>query len=152
ESGCMSFFHVLALDRLDQHCAALATADALRGNPALEAEPMHGIDEMKHNAIAACADRMPDADCAAVDVEAVAWNAAGSARKAKRIAAEFVVFPGRKATKDLRGERLVQFPQLDIAECVFVPLQDFGRTEHWPKAHDRGIKRRPFAVENDGLR
>src|ERR1700724_463810 len=51
--------------RLDQHGAALAAADAFGGDAALLAEPLHGIDEMQHDAVAAGADRMAGADRAA---------------------------------------------------------------------------------------
>ena len=49
-----------ALHRLDQHGAALAAADAFGGDAALEAEPLHGVDEMQHDAVAARADRMAE--------------------------------------------------------------------------------------------
>src|SRR5436190_21340825 len=56
-------------DRFDQHGAALAAADALGGDAAFQAEPLHGVDEMQDDAIAAGANRVAGADGAAVDIE-----------------------------------------------------------------------------------
>ena len=63
-------------NRFDQHGAALAAADAFGSDAALFAEPLHGIDEMQHDPVAAGADRMADADGAAVDIEQIARDAA----------------------------------------------------------------------------
>ena len=60
------------LHRLDQHGAALPAADAFGGDALLDAEPLHRVDEMQHDPVAAGADRMAEADGAAVDVELVA--------------------------------------------------------------------------------
>ena len=49
------------------------------------------IDEMQHDAVAAGADRMAEADRAAIDVESRAVDFAGSALKTEHLAAEFVV-------------------------------------------------------------
>src|ERR1700731_1201806 len=72
--------------RFDQHGAALAAADALGGDAALIAEPLHGVDQMQHDAVAAGADRMTDADGAAVDIEPVARDLAGRAGEPERLA------------------------------------------------------------------
>ena len=77
---------------------------------------------------------------------------AGRAVEAENLAAELVVVPGREAAQHLRRKRLVQFPSLDIAEREIVPLQERGRRQHRAEPHDRGIERRPLAVDDHGLR
>jgi hypothetical protein len=100
----------------DQHGAALTAADAFGGDASPMAEPLHGIDQMQHDAVAAGADRMADADRAAVDIEPLARNATGSAVKAERVATEFDVFPCGEAAQNLGGEGFVQLPQLDVGQ------------------------------------
>src|SRR5581483_11743060 len=141
----------LPSNRFDQHGAALAAADAFGGDAAPLAEPLHGIDQMQHDAIAAGADRMADADGAAVDIEPVARDVAGSAGKAERVAAEFVVLPGGKAAQHLRGERFVELPQFDVVEREAVPPQQRGRAIDRAQSHDARIERRPFAVDDHRL-
>ena len=91
----------------------------------------------------------PSADRAAVDIELVARDRAGGALEAQRLAAELVVLPGGETGQHLRGERLVQLPQLDVAELRAVPPQERGRAQHRAEPHDRRIERRPFAVDDD---
>src|SRR6516165_3664799 len=79
---------VTALHGLDQHGAALAAADAFGGDALLDAAALHGVDEMQHDAVAARAHGMAEADGAAVDVELVAIDAARRAIKAEHLAAE----------------------------------------------------------------
>src|SRR5579862_4859205 len=110
----------------DQHGAALPAADAFGGDAALLAEPLHGIDQMQHDAVAAGADRVADADRAAVDIEPVARDLSRSTWKPERLAAELVIVPGGEAAEHLRGERFVELPQFDIAERELVPLQERG--------------------------
>ena len=126
--------HGMPLHRLDQHGAALPAADAFGGDAALEAEPFHRIDEMQHDAIAAGADRMAEPDRAAVDIELVALDRAGGPVEMQHLAAERVVLPGRQAGQHLRGERLVELPQLDIVEREPLPAQDRGRAQHRAQA------------------
>src|SRR5262249_34687304 len=52
--------------RLNQHGAALAAADAFGGDALLDAEALHGVDEMQHDAVAARAHGMAQPDGAAV--------------------------------------------------------------------------------------
>src|SRR5262245_34040897 len=113
--------------RLDQHGAALAAADAFGGDALLDAEPFHGVDEMQHDAVAARAHGMAEADGAAVDVELVAVDAAGRPVKAEHGAAERVVLPGGETGEHLRGEGFVELPQADVGEHQRVPAQDRGR-------------------------
>src|SRR5580704_12645696 len=101
--------------RFDQHGAALAAADAFGGDAALIAEPLHGIDQMQDDAIAAGANRMADADRTAVDIEPVARDLSRRTGKPERLAAEFGIVPGGETAEHLRGKRFVQFPQFDIA-------------------------------------
>src|ERR1700722_13717755 len=101
---------------LDQHRTALPAADAFGGDAAPGAQSLHRIDEMQHDAIAAAANRMTETDGAAIDIEFGAVDLAGRAFKAQNLAAEFVIVPRRQAPQHLRGEGLVQFPGLDIAE------------------------------------
>src|SRR3984957_10368282 len=137
--------------RFDQHGPALPTAYAFGGDAALITEPLHGIDEMQHDAIAAGADRMADADRAAIDIEPVARDFSRRAGKAERRAAELVIVPCGETAEHLRGERFVELPQFDIAERELMPFQDRGRTIDRAQPHDGGIERRPFAVDDDRL-
>src|ERR1700730_6537214 len=63
---------VTALHRLDQHGAALAAADAFGGDALLDAVAFHGVDEMQHDAVAARAHGMAEADGASIHVKLVA--------------------------------------------------------------------------------
>src|SRR6266436_3145959 len=140
-----------SLYRLDQHGAALPAADTFGGDAALGAQPLHRVDEMQHDAIAAAANGMPEADRAAVDIQFCLVDLPGGAFKPKNLAAELFVVPGGKASQHLRRERLVQFPGLDVPERQFVALQEFGRRQHRAEAHDARIERRPLAVDDDGF-
>src|SRR5580700_1422820 len=110
--------------RFDQHGAALPAADTFGGDAALLAEPLHGVDQMQHDAIAAGADRMADANRATVDIEPVGRDFSRGTRQPERLAAEFGIVPGGEAAEHLRGEGFVQFPQLDVAERELVSFQD----------------------------
>ncbi len=113
--------------RLDQHGAALAAADALGGDTLLDAEPLHRIDEVEHDAVAARPDRMTEPDGAAVDVELVAIDAADGAIDPEHLLAEGLVLPGSETGEHLRRERLVQLPESDIVERQLVPSHQRGR-------------------------
>src|SRR5215471_21254328 len=106
---------------LDQHGTALAAADAFGGDALLDAEALHGVDEMQHDAVAARAHGMAEADGAAIDVELVALDAAGRAIKSEHLAAERVVLPGGEAAEHLRGEGFVELPQPDVGERQRMP-------------------------------
>src|SRR5215471_7271538 len=101
---------------LDQHGAALAAADAFGGDALLDAEALHGVDEMQHDAVAARAHGMAETDCTSVHVKFVTIDAAGRALKAEHLAAERVVLPGGEAGENLRGEGFVELPQPDVGE------------------------------------
>src|SRR6266540_3996100 len=58
--GSKSDFRGCALHRLEQHGAALAAADAFGGDALAHAEPLHRVDEMQHDAVAARADGMAE--------------------------------------------------------------------------------------------
>src|SRR5262245_48482896 len=107
---------VTALHRLDQHGAALAAADAFGSDALLDAEPLHRVHEVEHDAVAARAHGMAEAYCAAVHIQLVARNPAGGAGEPQHLAAEGVVLPGGEAAEHLRRERLVELPQPDVAE------------------------------------
>src|SRR5579862_1861357 len=136
----------------DQHGAALAAADAFGGDAALLAEPLHGVDQVQHDAIAAGADRMAHPDRAAVDIEPVARDFSRSTWKPERLAAELVIVPGGKTAEHLRGEGFVELPQFDIAQTELMPFHERGRAIDRAEPHDRGVERRPFAVDDDRLR
>src|SRR5262249_58284082 len=95
-----------------------------------DAEALHGVDEMQHDAVAARAHGMAEADGAAVDVELVAVDAAGRAVKAERLAAERVVLPGGEAGEHLRREGFVELPQPDVGERERVAAPDRRRPHH----------------------
>src|SRR5712691_12874965 len=90
-----------SLHCLDQHGAALPAADALGGDALLDAEPPHRVDEVQHDAVAAGADRMAEANGAAVDIELVARDAPGGGAETENLAAERVVLPGGEAGEHL---------------------------------------------------
>src|ERR1700730_7183675 len=106
---------------------------------------------MQHDAIAAAAYGMPEADRAAIDVEPGRIDLPGRAVEPQNLTAEFFFVPGGQAPQHWRRDRLVQFPRLDIPERQFVALQEFGRRQHRAQAHDRGIERGPLAVDDHGL-
>src|SRR6266436_5374136 len=99
-----------SLYRLDQHGAALPAADAFGGDAAFGAQPLHRVDEMQHDAVAAAADGMAEADGAAVDIELCRIDRSCGPVEAQDLAAEFVVIPGGETTQHLRGKCLVQLP------------------------------------------
>src|SRR5262249_58470484 len=107
---------------------------------------------MQHDAVAARADRMAEPDGPAVDVELVAIDTAGGAVEAEHLAAERVVLPGGEAAEHLRGEGFVELPQPDVAERKRMPAQERGRAQHGTEPHDRGIERRPLAVDDHRAR
>src|SRR3954469_15274685 len=109
--------------RLDQHGAAKPAADAFGGNAAPRAEPLHGVDEMQHDAVSGGADGMPERDSAAIDIEFFAVDLAGSAIESQNLAAELVVIPGGEAAEHLGGERLVELPGLDVLDGEIIALQ-----------------------------
>src|SRR5262245_61056599 len=131
--------------RLDEHGAALAAADAFGGDALADAEPLHCVDQMQHDAVAARADGMAQADRTAVDVELVAGNAPGGGGKPEHFLAKGVVLPGGEAGEHLRGEGFVDLPQADVAERKRMPAQDRARAQHRAEPHDGRIERRPRA-------
>src|SRR5262249_7385455 len=88
----------------------------------------HGVEERHQDARAARADRMPEGDGATVDVDARLRD---------------TQLP--QHAERLRGERLVQLPEVDL----FAPEASAGQrllgSRPWPHAHDRRIDtgRRP---------
>src|SRR5882724_4283053 len=137
-----------ASHRLEQHGAALAAADAFGGDALAHAETLHRVDEMQHDAVAARAHGMAETDGAAVDVELVAVDAPGGGGKPEHLAAERVVLPGGETREYLRGEGFVELPHADVAERQRMPAQDRARAQDRAEAHNRGIERRPFAVDD----
>src|ERR1700688_2483003 len=95
------------IHRLDQHGAALPATDAFGGDAAFGAEPLHRVDEMQHDAVAAAADGMPKADGAAVDIELGVIDLPRGAVKSQNLAAELFVVPGGETSQHLRRKRLV---------------------------------------------
>ena len=85
----------------NQLAAAEAAADAFGGDAAPGAEPLHRVNQMKHNAIAAGADRMPEADRAAIDIELRAVDLARRAFETEHLPAELVVVPCRQTRQHL---------------------------------------------------
>src|SRR5262245_35389185 len=137
---------------LDQHGAALAAADAFGGDALLDAEALHGVDEMQHDAVAARAHGMAETDCTSVHVKFVTIDTAGRTVKAEHLAAERVVLPGGETGEHLRREGFVELPQPDVGERERMPAQERGRAQHRAEPHDRGIERRPFAVHDHRAR
>src|SRR5258708_1260614 len=85
------------------------------GDAAMRGQSLHRVDERQHDAVAAAADGMTEADRAAVDIEFCLVDLPGGAVELKNFAAEFFVVPGGKASQYLRGKCLVQFPGLYVA-------------------------------------
>src|SRR6266849_6861742 len=115
--GRTTLNRVLAV-RLEEPRGALAAADA-HGHDAvarLAAELLDG--DRAHHPRAGHAERVADRDRAAVDVELL------------RIDAQAIA-----AVDDLRGERLVQLPHVDVVDLQAVTLQELGYRVDGTDAH-----------------
>src|SRR5579883_2719697 len=110
----------------DQHRAALAAANTFGRYPKFLAEAPHRVDEMQHDAVAAGADGMAEADGAAIDVETRAIDSTSGAVEAQHLAAEGVILPGSETSEHLGRESFVDFPEINIAEFQMAPLQESG--------------------------
>src|SRR6185312_10663504 len=115
---------------LYQHRTALPAADAFGGDAASVAKPLHGVDEVQHDAVARSADGMAEADRAAIDVESGTVDRAGRTVEAEHLATEFFILPRGEAAEHLGGERFVELPSLDVMERELVALQQLGRRQH----------------------
>src|ERR1700694_2765529 len=82
------------LDAFDQHGAALPAADAQRCDAALAAGALEDLEHVQHDARARGADRVPDRDRAAVDVEPGAVEPAESTIEPEVLPAVRIALPG----------------------------------------------------------
>ena len=140
------------LHRLDQHGAALAAADAFGGDALPDAEPLHGVDEMQHDAVAARAHRMAERDRAAIDVQLVARRSRRRRRRARAPRGRTCRPPRRRGRPAPARRTPRSAPTARCRRAQRVPAQDRGRAQHRAEPHDRGIERRPFAVDDHRAR
>src|SRR6266705_796027 len=131
-----------------KHRAAEAAADADRSHPELASGPLEHVQQMQHDACSRRPDRVAERDCAAVHVQLFRVELAHRALEAQLLAAIFVFLPGREAAENLRGERLVDLPRVEVVEHQVVPLQDRRRRVHGAEAHLRRIEARPLRIDD----
>src|SRR6185437_6964774 len=133
---------------LDEHRAALAAADADCRDTAAAATALQHAEQVQRDACTRCANRMPQSDRAAVDVEPVRVDAAERARQTQLVAAECIVLPRAKTGDHLRGECLVDLPGVDIAEAETVAREQRRGRIYGAQSHLRGIERRPLRIDD----
>src|SRR5262249_10769440 len=143
ETGATARYWIRPLAvRLEESRGALTAAHAHRHHavPGLAAKELVG-DRADH-ARARHAERMTDRDRAAVDVEL------------RGIDAELIA-----TVNDLRGERLVQLPHVDVVDLEAVTLQELRHRIHGTDAHlvrpaasDREAAEDELGTDTKGLR
>src|SRR5262249_57808080 len=94
------------------------------------------------------ADRMAERDRPAVDVELLRVELAHRTIQAEVLAAVLVLVPRRQTAEDLRGERLVDLPAVEVVELEIVALQYRRRGVHGTEAHLRRVEPRPLRVDH----
>src|SRR5215213_2028086 len=107
---------------LHAHRDAHAAADAERGEALLGVALLHLEQKRGEHARAGCADRMPERNGAAVDVDLGG------------IPAEVLV-----DRAGLGGEGLIGLDQIEVANIPAGLLQRGARCRNWPGAHDLRI-------------
>ena len=100
------------------HRDALADADAHRRQAERGVAVVHGVDERRGDAGAACAERVADGDRAAADVDL-----------------RFVEFEHPDAGQRLGGEGFVELDQVDVGERQAGALEGLLRGRHGAGAH-----------------
>src|SRR5690606_31464549 len=143
--------HARLLDCFNQHGAGLTTANTFCGYATFNTGALQGVDQVQHNPVATGPDRMAEADCTAVDVQAVAVECAPRGLAPEGGAAEVGVVEGRQAGQDLRRKGFVEFPQVDVIQRQLMAREQVRDAEHRRQSHDGGIQCGPLAVEDDGL-
>src|SRR5690348_7142588 len=137
---------------LDEHRAALAAANADRGDTPASAGAQERLENMHHDANAGCADRMAERDRAAIGVELLGIDRSERAAQAELVAAERVVLPCAKAREHLRCECLVDFPRVDILKTEPTALEQRRDGVHRTQTHLGRVERRPLRIDDASLR
>src|SRR5438034_440643 len=103
-AGAAEFINVGAGNEAGCLCGTTdqPAADAFGGDAAPRAEPLHGVDEVQHDAVAGGADGMAEADRATIDIELGVVDLSGGAVEAQNLAAKLFVVPGGEAAEHLR--------------------------------------------------
>ena len=101
--------------RLEQHGAAEPAADALGGDAALLAEPLHGVDQMQRDAVAAGPTGWPSAIAPPSTLSFVAIDQPGGAVEAEDLAAEFFVSQAARQPSTCAANASFS-SQLDVVE------------------------------------
>src|SRR6185437_3648744 len=102
---------------LHEHRAPLPAADADRRDAAAPAGAREDIEHVHDDPGARRADRVPERDRAAVDVELRRIDRAERTGQAELVATECFILPRVKACEHLRGERLVDLPRVDVGDA-----------------------------------
>ena len=122
---------------LDQHRAALPAADAFGGDAAPGAEPLHRIDEMQHDAVAAAADGMTEADRAAIDIELGAVDLRRRRRRGPESRGRISRRSRRRGSPAPAWQRPRSIPRSRCrASDSLLRFRQFGRRQHRPETHD----------------
>ncbi len=144
---------IVPSNRLNQHGAAKAAADTFSGDAALSPEPLHRVDEIQHNAVAASPDRMAETNGTAIDIQLglieLRQRRPQDQAPRGRISSSF--HAARQASSWDAKASLI-FPGLDVLKFQIVALQQFRRRQYRTKAHNGGIQSRPCTVDNDSFR
>src|SRR5438132_5410926 len=133
---------------LDQHGAALPSADAERRDAAAPAGALEDLQHVQHEARARGADGMADRDRAAVDVELAAVELAERAVEPEVRAAIVLALPRRETGEHLPREGLVDLHRIDVAPGEAVALHERRDRMHGAEAHFRRIERSPMGIDD----
>jgi len=129
-----------------QNPAALAAADAFGRDPARLAEALERARQVQHDPVAAGANRMAEADRAAVDVEPLRRRRGDGTLAPEQIPTQTLVVPDLEAGEHLGGKGLVDLPEVDRVHRQPVALHQRSAAEDRRQPHDRGIERPPGAI------
>ena len=91
---------------------------------------------------------MAERNGAAVHVQLALVQRTHRAIEPQLFAAVLLVLPRREAAEHLRGERLVDFPVIEIVEAEAVALEDRRRRMHRAESHLRRIEPGPFGIDD----
>src|SRR5258706_8577401 len=147
---CLSsiFSRYSSLRTLDQHRAALAPADAQRRDPAPPAGALQHLEHVQHDARPRGADRVPDGDRAAVDVELGAVELAEGALDAEVFAAIGFALERGNTAQHLRGKGFVDLHRVDVVPREAVAHHHRRDRMDWAQAHLGRVQRPPVNVDD----
>jgi hypothetical protein len=93
-----------------------------------------------------------DRDRAAMHVDPLRRQRTKRLGQTELLTAVLCRLPGGETAEHLRGEGLVDFPQVDVVEGELMPLQDRRRRMHRAEPHLRRVKAGPVAVGDSAER